>query len=88
MVSRLSHIGLCLFLAFAPAWSIARAETCHELRYEYERYLERISDRLRNYVRCLERSGGRDDCGFEFGRLSSDQFRFERIVKKHSAQCF
>lgn len=65
----------------------ASASGCQGAISDYNSAISEISSTMQRYTRCLNASGGRDDCSSEFRRLRSAQSDFESAVISYGASC-
>ena len=61
---------------------------CESTIDDYNAAIDEINSRLRKYVRCLDNSGGHDDCSTEFRRLKRAQSDFEDAVNFYQSYCY
>ncbi|MEA3035938.1 MAG: hypothetical protein QOH04_1703 [Sphingomonadales bacterium] len=75
-------------VGMATATAPAAAQTdCNTYRDDYQLAIDDVSATLRLYARCLELSGGEDDCGLQFKALEKAQKKFDRAVLQIRFNC-
>ena len=65
----------------------AFASDCSDAREHYNQAVDTVSYALTRYTRCLNSSGGRDDCSTQFRRLRSAQSDLESAVSEIGSYC-
>jgi hypothetical protein len=60
---------------------------CSSYLSDYATAVNEIDYTSRRYIRCIEGSGGADDCSSEFRRLKNAQSDFETAVSGISSYC-
>jgi hypothetical protein len=60
---------------------------CGGARRDYGEAMDHIQTTLRPYVKCVNESGGADDCTLEFKQLERAQKRFDDAVLAIRLQC-
>ena len=67
--------------------SPALASDCSDAAEQYDQALDEVIYALNRYTRCLNGSGGRDDCSTEFRRLKNAQDDLEYAVSDIESYC-
>jgi len=67
----------------APAY----ASDCSDAADHYNQALNDVIYALNRYTRCINNSGGRDDCSTEFRRLRNAQSDLEYAVSEVQSYC-
>jgi hypothetical protein len=72
----------------ATAAAPAAAQTdCNSYMDDYQVALQDVSNTLRLYGRCVDQSGGQDDCALQFKALEKAQKNFDRAVLQIRFNC-
>jgi hypothetical protein len=79
--------GAAAAVALLTAMPAAAQNDCPGARDDYGRAVERVSETLRLYGRCIAGSGGRNDCALEFKQLEKAQKAFDEAVMQIGFRC-
>ena len=78
---------LAATLALGLSGPTHASSECSDAVDSYNSALEEVGYTLKRYARCVENSGGSDDCSSEFRRLKNSQYDFETAVSSYGSEC-
>ena len=78
--------GMAALLLATPGPALAQVD-CASAREDYGQAIDQIETRLRPYVKCINESGGANDCMLEFKQLERAQKKFDEAILAIRLQC-